>query len=150
MTSPIATNAAKYISLLTLAASVLASLTDAAFTVTPIVQQQFSSRSSQESLRKWSTFITQPTNFSPFSISPNSRLFSFGSNDGEEDDDEEMKELEEETRLKILKSRRNNIRSTLKSAESLRNFRINKGVFTLHFSRSNLSLIRRSSFLTFL
>jgi len=42
-------------------------------------------------------------------------------------DDEDLQELEEEARLKVQESRRKQIRSALKSAESLRNFRVNNG-----------------------
>lgn len=42
-------------------------------------------------------------------------------------DDDDMEALEEEARLKVLQTRRKIIRSNLKSAESLRNFRIKNG-----------------------
>ena len=42
-------------------------------------------------------------------------------------DEEKLKQEEEESRLKVLESRRKTIRSTLKSAESLRNYRITNG-----------------------
>ena len=43
-----------------------------------------------------------------------------------EDDDDEAK-VEEEVRLKVLGERRKTVRSTLKAAESLRNFRLTQG-----------------------
>ena len=45
-----------------------------------------------------------------------------------EQDDKSDDELEEESRIKVLASRRKTIRSTLKSAESLKNFRIMNGM----------------------
>uniref|UniRef100_A0A7S1ZBI6 VTT domain-containing protein n=1 Tax=Trieres chinensis TaxID=1514140 RepID=A0A7S1ZBI6_TRICV len=42
-------------------------------------------------------------------------------------DDKDQEEVEEEARLKVLEGRRSQIRSALKNAESLRNFRINNG-----------------------
>ncbi len=52
------------------------------------------------------------------------------------DDDEE-----EEARLKVLASRRKTIRSTLKSAESLRNFRIMNGAYL--FLMESFDLLRQ-------
>jgi hypothetical protein len=46
--------------------------------------------------------------------------------------DEELKAVEEESRLKILKSRRDTIRGTLKGSESLSNFRIANGTYTVY------------------
>lgn len=43
---------------------------------------------------------------------------------GNDDDEETLKAKEEVARLKVLEARRKTIRSTLRSAESLRNFRI--------------------------
>ncbi len=43
---------------------------------------------------------------------------------GNNDDEEALRVKEEEARLKVLEARRKTIRSTLRSAESLRNFRI--------------------------
>ena len=54
-------------------------------------------------------------------------------NDQDNDDvDEELKQVQEESRIKILKARRKVIRDSLKNAESLRNFRIQNGeiIFT--------------------
>ncbi len=42
-------------------------------------------------------------------------------------DDEDLAEVEEEARLKVLSARRKNIRGMLKSAESLRNYRLENG-----------------------
>ena len=50
------------------------------------------------------------------------RLRAWGSNN-----EEDLEEKEEEARLKVLESRRKTIRSALKSAESLKNFRVNNG-----------------------
>ena len=44
-----------------------------------------------------------------------------------DDNDEETKRLIEETRIKVLQSRRQQIRQTLQAAEKLRNFRIQNG-----------------------
>ena len=44
-----------------------------------------------------------------------------------ETDDEELRVQQEEARMKVLTSRRTNIRSVLKSAESLKNFRLKNG-----------------------
>jgi len=43
------------------------------------------------------------------------------------DEEQELAAIEEEARLKVLESRRNTIRSTLKGAESVKNFRISSG-----------------------
>lgn len=45
------------------------------------------------------------------------------------DDEKKVKREEEEQRLKILESRRKIIRSTLRSAESQRNYRLDNGRF---------------------
>ena len=55
------------------------------------------------------------------------RLHLFNNNDDGEKKDEAT--IEEEARLRIWESRRGQIRSTLKSAEGLRNFRIKNGTF---------------------
>ena len=44
------------------------------------------------------------------------------------DDDEDLAEEEEEARLEVLSARRKNIRGMLKSAESLRNYRLENGL----------------------
>ena len=53
-------------------------------------------------------------------------------------DDEELRVRQEEARMKVLASRRKTIRSALKSAESLKNFRLANGTF---FIRTYLSFL---------
>jgi hypothetical protein len=55
------------------------------------------------------------------------RRLSFNENDGNGDGDGELERIEEEARLRVLESRRETIRGTLKGAELLRNFRLEKG-----------------------
>ena len=43
-------------------------------------------------------------------------------------DDEEVERLQEETRMKVLTSRRKTVRSALKGAESLKHFRLENGM----------------------
>lgn len=57
----------------------------------------------------------------------NSRSSELKAQFGEEDEDEELRKVEEESRLKVLTARRESIRGALKSAESLRNFRLQNG-----------------------
>lgn len=52
------------------------------------------------------------------------RRLSFNNNNN---NDGELERVEEESRLKVLESRRETIRGTLKGAELLRNFRLEKG-----------------------
>eukprot|EP00550_Attheya_septentrionalis_P008099 CAMPEP_0198294862 /NCGR_PEP_ID=MMETSP1449-20131203/24687_1 /TAXON_ID=420275 /ORGANISM="Attheya septentrionalis, Strain CCMP2084" /LENGTH=593 /DNA_ID=CAMNT_0043994957 /DNA_START=267 /DNA_END=2048 /DNA_ORIENTATION=- len=80
--------------------------------------------------------VTVPTTKKPFIRSlvggnvsgqdSSTRLWMASSGPNNEKD-EELKAVEEESRLKILKSRRDTIRSTLKGSESLANFRIANG-----------------------
>ncbi len=48
-----------------------------------------------------------------------------------EDEDQELKKVQEEARVKILTDRRKTIRGILKGAEKQKNFRLNNGAFDL-------------------
>jgi hypothetical protein len=75
-----------------------------------------------------SAFIQAPARYGTFEVSVRTNTRSGVKLLARTSDEEEMERLQEESRMKVLTSRRNTIRSTLKSAESLKNFRLENGM----------------------